>query len=189
MRGRTCPCGRACLNGEKIAQDCLTLNTHVSTRSGKRHALLDIVYDPEQNCLLLQATRDMMTIQVVSAGSVVAVSKTPGLSVQDKYANFWVSPIRGTTEYAWQFERFWIETDMATGEVIVAASNMIVAVFPLHSPVLIDCRAPNTDTQTRRWLRLPWNDKVDRRNDGWIPRRVSRFILSCAERVFNMLFD
>lgn len=189
MRGRTCPCNRARLVNEQILPDEFMLRTRVSLQRGVRFALLDIVYDSQQGCLLLQATREMMTIRVVSAGTISTLRNTPGLAEQKRGAGFWVSACNGETEHVWEFDRFSVEADTATGDVIVAASNLTVVVFPLHSPVLLDCRAPNTDTQTRRWPRLPWNDSVERQNDAWIPRRISRAIGAGLDYLFGMLFD
>jgi hypothetical protein len=188
MRGRTCPCNRARLVNEQILPDEFMLRTRVSLQRGVRFALLDIVYDSQQGCLLLQATREMLTIRVVSAGTISTLRNTPGLAEQEIFASFWVRTTDDKTECVREFDRFSIEADTATGSVIVAASGLTVVVFPLHSPVLLDCRAPNTGTQTRRWLRLPWNDSVERQNDAWMPRRISRAIGSGLDYLFDMLF-
>ena len=191
MRGRMCPCECASLvaKGDNISQTTVVLRTTVSARSGGRYARLDIVYDRAGHCLLLQATRPGQTIRIVSAGLISRTVAPAKIQEGVRPAGIWCSPRSDVTEFVWDWDHFWIDTDMVTGDVIVAASGMYVTVFPLHDPVVVDCRAPNTDTRTRRWLRLPWNDEVDRRGDAWLPRRITRFIGICAERVLGAVFD
>lgn len=187
MRGRWCPCNCARLGakGDTISQTSIVLHTTVSARCGGRHALIDIVYDRAGHCLLLQATRPGQTIRIVSAGIISRTAAPAKIQERARPSEISCSPRSDVVEFVWEWNRFWIDTDMVTGDVIVAASGMAVGIFPLHDPVVIDCRAPNTDTRTRRWLRLPWNDEVDRRDDAWLPRCIEPGIQS----LLNLIFD
>jgi hypothetical protein len=150
--------------------------------------MLDIRYDATKCVLLLQATRPGQTIRVVCAGRLGHVSLPAALTERRPEGIGRWAPPGDPCEYSFDcnLDKFWIETTVATGDVIVAASDLDVMVFEQHAPVVVDCRAPNTDTRTRRWwFRLPWNDEVDRRNDAWLPPRVTSLLKRIAERALN----
>ncbi len=185
MRGRVCPC---MVPG--AADDVIVAHSIISTRSGGRAAMLDIRYDQAARVLLLQATRPGQTIRVVCAGRLCCLSTPDALTERFPEGIGRWAPPGDPCEYSFDCDlsKFWIETTMATGDVIVAASDLAVMVFEQHTPVVVDCRAPNTDTRTRRrWFRLPWNDEVDRRNDAWLPPRVTHLLERMAERALNRI--
>jgi hypothetical protein len=151
--------------------------------------MLDIRYDAAARVLLLQATRPEQTIRVVCAGRLCRVS-TPCTLAERPPEEIGRWAPGDPCEYAFDCDliKFWIETTVATGDVIVAASDLDVMVFEQHAPVVVDCRAPNTDTRTRRrWFRLPWNDEVDRRNDAWLPPRITTLLERMAEKALNLI--
>ena len=183
MRGRLCPCGSV------VSENEIAVQLKVSTRVGCCHALLDIVYDAKQHCLVLQATRPGQTIRVVSAGIIVTTGLQTRMAPKKHSFGVLCSPKNDDTEFVLEFDRFFVSTDMTTGVTTVAASNMFVMILQLHSPTVYDWRAPNTDTISSRWLRLPWNEAVDRRNDSWLPRSITRKVGSTLEYLFSLIFD
>lgn len=171
LQGRLCVCESSSLTNDSksIAQTKLIFHLATDTSCGGRHALVDMRYDKSAGCLLLQATKPGLTIRITSAGVIMRGGQTRAV-LEERWLNcFWRSPRDDLYEWILEPQHFYIRADTAAGVVDVAASNKCVVVLHLHSPDVRDCRTRSNDTTVRRWLRLPWNDAVDRSKDTWLP--------------------
>jgi hypothetical protein len=184
--GRTCPgCQSATLttNASAIQQEEIECRFRASARIGGHRGGVGLIYDRVQRILMLFATKPGQKFRIVSAGALfTSDSKT---KLHDRYLTGVLSLYSPLVDHLLILEDgcFCIEGTTDEIEYVVAAGGLTVFINTTFKPTIYDCRAPVSDTRTRRWLRLPWNDAVCRREDSWIPpilwrafRRATSFI-------------
>jgi hypothetical protein len=185
--GRACPgCQSAALvtGADVIRQDELTMTFKASAAVGGFRGGIGLLYDRAQRALILFATKPGQKFRIVSAGALfTSVSKT---KLHDRCLTGVLSVYRPLQDRLLILEDgcFCIEGTAYETEYVVAAGGLAVYVNTTFAPSIDDCRAPVSDTRTRRWLRLPWNDAVCRRNDSWLPPvfwRAFRHIFNVGE--------